>query len=66
MERFRSLGIVKNPPDFDPQKTALFVRVVQGMKAAGSWTKDEIVALFYKMIPDFAYIEKGKSLDSKM
>ncbi|MDD2560480.1 MAG: UDP-N-acetylglucosamine 4,6-dehydratase [Bacteroidales bacterium] len=66
MERFRSLGIVKNPPDFDPQKTALFVRVVQGMKAAGSWTKDEIVALFYKMIPDFAYIEKGKYLDSKM
>lgn len=66
MERFRSLSIVKNPPDFDPQKTALFVRVVQGMKAAGSWTKDEIVALFYKMIPDFAYIEKGKYLDSKM
>ncbi len=66
MERFRSLGIVRNPPDCDPQKTARFVRVVEGMKASGSWSKEEMVALFFEMIPDFAYIEKGKYLDSKM
>lgn len=65
-QRFQSLGIVKNPPDYDPQKTARFVRAVQGMKASRSWTKDEIVALFFEMIPGFAYIEKGKYLDSKM
>lgn len=36
------------------------------MKASGSWSKEELVALFFEMIPDFAYIEKGKYLDSKM
>jgi len=66
MDRFLSLGIVKNPPDHDPQKTARFVGAIREMKASGSWSKEELVALFFEMIPDFAYIEKGKYLDSKM
>jgi hypothetical protein len=36
------------------------------MKANTTWTKDEIVLLFFKMLPDFAHKETGKYLDAKM
>ncbi len=36
------------------------------MKDNKSWTKDEIVQLFFDMIPDFGHKETGKYLDSKM
>jgi len=36
------------------------------MKLAGSWERSQIVELFFEMIPDFGYIEKGKFLDGKM
>jgi len=29
------------------------------MKADGVWERSQIVDLFFKMIPDFGYIEKG-------
>ena len=36
------------------------------MKKNGSWEKDEIVDLFFKLIPNFGHKETGKYLDSKM
>jgi len=36
------------------------------MKNAGSWTKEQLVNLFFEIIPDFDYVEKGKYLDAKM
>ena len=36
------------------------------MKAQKAWDKEQIVALFFKMIPDFGHQETGKYLDSKM
>jgi len=36
------------------------------MKVRLSWSKDQIVDIFFKMIPGFAYKEKGKYLDGKM
>ncbi len=36
------------------------------MKENKEWTKEQIVALFFKMIPDFGHKETGKYLDSKM
>jgi len=66
MNRYQNLGIIKNDPIYNREKIDHFAKTVHSMKSAGSWTKKEIVELFLEMIPNFAYVEKGKYLDAKM
>lgn len=66
MARFNNLGVIKNEPVFDNQALEEFTQYIEGWKNAKSWTKKEIVTLFYKMIPDFGHKETGKYLDGKM
>lgn len=66
MERFENLGIIKNEEDFEQTLLTEFENVIEQMKVKKSWTKDEIVSLFFKMIPGFGHKETGKYLDGKM
>ncbi len=66
MDRFASIGVIKNEPVFDPAKLTLFLERISGMKARGQWTREELVALFHAMIPEFGHKEMGKFLDEKM
>lgn len=66
MVRFNNLGVIKNEPDFDNVALEEFARFIDERKKSGSWSKEEIVALFHKMIPDFGHKETGKYLDGKM
>ncbi len=66
MDRFQNLGVIKNRPDYDGIKLQRFEEEINRIKDAGQWNKQEIVDLFFEMIPAFGYIEKGKYLDSKM
>lgn len=66
MARFQNLGIIKNEPIFNCQELDEFVQCINDRKSAASWTKEEIVSLFHKMIPDFGHKETGKYLDGKM
>ena len=66
MKSFKSIGIIKNQPVFDPIKLDYFSDRVKSMKNGGSWTREEIVKLFHEMIPDFAHKETGKFLDERM
>jgi len=66
MDRFENLGIIKNEPIFDDQLLNEFTSEIQQMKEKMSWSKEEIVKLFFKMIPDFGHKETGKYLDEKM
>lgn len=66
MTRFHNLGVIKNEPEFDNQALDEFTQYIDGRKGSRSWTKEEIVALFCKMIPDFGHKETGKYLDAKM
>lgn len=66
MERFENLGIIKNEADFDEQVLTEFEEQIAMMKRDLSWSKQELVELFYRMIPDFGHKETGKYLDSKM
>ena len=66
LEGFQNLGVIKNAPYYDIDKIQGFESEIQRMKSVGTWEKNEIVDLFFKMIPDFGYIEKGKYLDGKM
>ena len=66
MARFQNLGVIKNEPLFDPLLLDEFIKFIEAKKIAITWTKDEIVTLFHKMIPDFGHKEAGKYLDGKM
>jgi FlaA1/EpsC-like NDP-sugar epimerase len=64
--RFENFGIIKNKGDFSPEKIDLFSNSINVMKKSKKWNKNQIVELFFKMIPDFGHKETGKYLDSKM
>lgn len=66
MERFKKLGIVKNESMYEAALLDEFESTMWELKARGRWSKDEIVSLFFKMMPSFGHEEKGKHLDSKM
>ncbi|HCH0718250.1 TPA: UDP-N-acetylglucosamine 4,6-dehydratase [Vibrio parahaemolyticus] len=66
MELFENLGIIKNEPSFDQDLLTLFEQSIAAMKDKREWSKEQIVELFFTMIPDFGHKETGKYLDSKM
>ena len=66
MQRFENLGVIKNEAVFDAELIELFESEIALMKSSEQWNKEQIVDLFYKMIPDFGHKETGKYLDSKM
>ena len=66
MARFENLGIIKNNATFDNDKLEMFIHTINEMKAKKEWSKEALVALFFKMIPDFGHKETGKYLDGKM
>ena len=66
LDRFQNLGIIKNELKFEIDQLQLFEETINRLRSFKNWTKDEIVALFHKMIPDFGHKETGKYLDSKM
>ncbi|MDO6579731.1 UDP-N-acetylglucosamine 4,6-dehydratase [Photobacterium sp. 2_MG-2023] len=66
MSRFENLGIIKNELQYDIELLELFEDAIRKFKYDQSWNKQDIVGLFFKMIPDFGHKETGKYLDSKM
>ena len=66
MERFQNLGVIKNEPEFDEGLLDEFEKSIDEMKSKKMWSKEEIVKLFFRMIPDFGHKETGKYLDGKM
>lgn len=66
MERFDNLGVIKNEALFVPELVNEFEQTIIKLKQDQAWTKNEIVELFFKMIPGFGHKETGKYLDSKM
>lgn len=66
MGRFNNLGVIKNELNFDAEKLEMFENEIYTMKSDKKWNKDQIVKLFFKMLPDFGHKETGKYLDSKM
>jgi len=66
MDRFENLGVIKNELNIEEDKLNLFEAKINELKVARKWNKEEIVDLFFTMIPDFGHKETGKYLDSKM
>lgn len=66
MERFHNLGVIKNELDFNAQKLQEFEQNLENMKQQLTWSKEDIVKEFFKLLPNFAYEDKKKYLDEKM
>ena len=66
MDRFESIGIIRNPLDYDSKALDNFVVGVRDLQGKLKWTKKELVDLFFQIIPDFNHKETGKYLDDKM
>jgi FlaA1/EpsC-like NDP-sugar epimerase len=66
MKSFKSIGIIKNDADFSNDLLNEFENTIKSYKQTQKWTKQQIVKLFFKMVPEFVYEDTGKYLDGKM
>ena len=66
MERFETVGVIRNQPDFDESKLDEFMDGIEALREKGTWTKDDIVKLYFGLLPEFAHKETGKYLDQRM
>ena len=66
MDRFQSIGVIKNKPEYEEEKLNRFTQTIGEMKARGSWSRAELIDLFNWMIPNFNHKETGKFLDGRM
>lgn len=66
LDRFENLGIIKNEVNYNNDLLEMFTSTIQNLKKEKRWSKEEIVNLFFNMIPNFGHKETGKHLDSKM
>jgi FlaA1/EpsC-like NDP-sugar epimerase len=66
MERFETVGVIKNQPDFYEAKLDDFMNGIEALRNKGTWVKDDIVKLYFGLLPEFAHKETGKYLDQRM
>ncbi len=66
LQRFESLGIIKNQLLVEDEKLNAFSEAIDRLKKNKSWSKQQLLALFNDMIPGFGHKETGKYLDAKM
>ena len=66
MDRFDTVGVIRNQPDFDEAKLDEFMDGIAALRAQATWTKDDIVKLYFGLLPEFAHKETGRYLDQRM
>lgn len=66
VERFKSIGVILNKPTFDETKLDEFMDGIKALREKGTWVKDDIVKLYFGILPKFAHKETGKYLDQRM
>ncbi|MFN7290346.1 MAG: hypothetical protein ACK5T6_07155, partial [Pirellula sp.] len=65
-DRYSEIGVVKNELVVDRDKLLDFERTVQSMRLSHSWSKEDLLAAFSSLLPNFAHKETGKTLDNRM
>ena len=66
MERFETVGVIRNQPEFDEAKLDEFMKRIEALREKGTWGKEDIVKLYFSLLPEFAHKETGKYLDQRM
>ena len=65
-QRFNAVGVIRNQPNFDKDKLDEFMEGIETLRKKASWTKDDIVKLYFLLLPEFDHKETGKYLDQRM
>ena len=66
LDSFTTIGVIKNKAVFEEAKLDEFLFHVESLRGSGAWTKEDLLVLFHKLVPDFAHKETGKYLDQRM
>jgi FlaA1/EpsC-like NDP-sugar epimerase len=66
IDTFSNIGVIKNEAIYDSDKLNQFIKGVEEIKTFGTWQKQDIVNLFFDLLPEFAHKETGKYLDERM
>ena len=66
INRFKTIGVIQNKPEFDESKLNEFMNGIETLREKGTWAKDDIVKLYFGLLPEFAHKETGKYLDQRM
>lgn len=67
MVSYNAIGVIKNGMNnSDEDKLKTFLNTIYKLKTKKCWTKEDIVNLFQKTLPNLDHNEKGKNLDHKM
>ncbi len=66
MDKFESIGIIKNALEPNTEKLERFSSEIRKIRERGSWDRGELIDLFNWMIPEFNHKETGKFLDGRM
>lgn len=66
MKRFDSLGVITNKRIPDKDKAHNILTELDEAFERTMLTKDDVVQIIKRYLPEFEHIEKGRSLDSKM
>ncbi|MCF8106018.1 MAG: UDP-N-acetylglucosamine 4,6-dehydratase [Desulfohalobiaceae bacterium] len=66
LQRFSSIGVIKNPFQPRREKRDLFFREITRIRDRGRWDREELIALFQSVLPEFRHLETGKYLDDRM
>ena len=66
MELYRTVGVIMNNPEFDESKLDDFLGRVVGLRNKGIWSKEDILELYFNLMPEFSHKETGKYLDQRM
>lgn len=66
MERFETVGVIRNEPEFDEAKLDEFMSGIEVLRNKGVWNKEDIIKLYFSLLPEFAHKETGKYLDQRM
>tara|TARA_B100001123_G_scaffold450026_1_gene618107 strand:+ start:5608 stop:6810 length:1203 start_codon:yes stop_codon:yes gene_type:complete len=66
MDRFSTIGVIRNKPTFDEGQLKRFSNGVDALRSATTVDKAAIMELFREILPEFSHQETGKYLDQKM
>lgn len=66
MKRLEGVGVIKNKSVDDSIKLDNFTSGIQALKELGKWHKQDILDLFFDLLPQFSHEETGRNLDGRM
>jgi FlaA1/EpsC-like NDP-sugar epimerase len=66
MERFETIGVINNNPNFDNDKLDEFIEGIEVLRIKQTWSRHDIIRLYNNLLPNFTHKETGKFLDQRM